>query len=43
MKLVTMLYVITDTLLKELLNTNKTGHDVLHYTRYIVKSVVKHQ
>ena len=38
-----MLYAITDTLLKVLLNTNKTGHHVLHYTRHIVENVVKHQ
>ena len=42
-KLVTMLYVITDTLLKVSLNTNKTGHHVLRYTWHIVESVVKHQ
>ena len=42
-KLVTMFYVIPDTLLKVSLNTNKTGHHVLHYTWHIVESVVKHQ
>ena len=42
-KLVTMFYVIPDTLLKVSLNTNKTGHHVLCYTWHIVKSVVKHQ
>ena len=35
-----MFYVITDTLLKVSLNTNKTGHHVLHYN-YIVESGVK--
>jgi hypothetical protein len=30
-KLATMLYVITNTLLKVSLNTNKTGHHVLRY------------
>ena len=39
----TMFYVIPDTLLKVVLNTNKTGHNVLHYTWNIVESVVKHQ
>ena len=38
-----MSYVIPDTLLKVSLNTNKTGHHVLHYTRHIVESGVKHQ
>ena len=38
-----MLYVISDTLLKVSLNTNKTGHHVARYTWYIVESVVKHQ
>ena len=38
-----MLYVIPDTLLKVVLNTNKTGHYVLPYTWHIVESVVKHQ
>ena len=37
-----MFYVITDTLLKVSLNTNKTGHHVLHYN-YIVESGTKHQ
>ena len=37
-----MFYVIPDTLLKVSLNTNKTGHHVLHYN-YIVESGVKHQ
>ena len=38
-----MLYAIPDTFLKVSLNTNKTGHYVIHYTRHIVESVVKHQ
>ena len=38
-----MLYAIPDTLLKVVLNTNKTGHNVLRYTWYIVESVIKHQ
>ena len=38
-----MLYVIPDTLLKVVLNTNKTGHNVLRYAWHIVESVVKHQ
>ena len=38
-----MFYVIPDTLLKESLNTNKTGHHDLRYTWHIVESVVKHQ
>ena len=38
-----MLYVVSDTLLKVMLNTNKTGHHVLHYTWLIVESGVKHQ
>ena len=42
-KLVTMLYVIPDTLLKVLFNTNKTGHHVIRYTWHIVESLVKHQ
>ena len=33
-----MFYVITDTLLKVSLNTNKTGHHVLRYTWHIVES-----
>ena len=37
-----MFYIIPDTLLKVSLNTNKTGHHVLHYTN-IVESGVKHQ
>jgi hypothetical protein len=40
---VTMFYVIPDTLLKVSLNTNKTGHHVLRYTRHIVESVVNFQ
>ena len=38
-----MLYVIPDTLLKVVLTTNKTGHNVLHYTWHILESVAKHQ
>ena len=38
-----MFYAIPDTLLKVLLNTNKTGNKVLRYTWHIVESVVKHQ
>ena len=38
-----MLYVIPDTLLKVVLNTNKTGHSVLRYTWHIVESLDKHQ
>jgi len=29
--MITMLYVITDILLKVVLNTSKTGHHVIHY------------
>ena len=36
-----MFYVILDTLLKVSLNTNKTGHHVVRYSRHIVESVVK--
>ena len=38
-----MLYVIPDTLLKVLLNTNKNGRHVLRNTWHIVESVIKHQ
>jgi hypothetical protein len=38
-----MFYAIPDTLLKVVLNTNKTGHSILRYTWHIVESVVKHQ
>jgi hypothetical protein len=38
-----MFYAMPDTLLQVSLNTNKTGHNVLRYTWYIVESVVKHQ
>ena len=38
-----MLYVIPDTLLKVVLNTNKTGHNVLRYTWHILESVDKYQ
>ena len=33
-----MFYVIPDTLLKVLLNINKSGHHVLRYTWHIVES-----
>ena len=35
-----MLYVIPDTFLKVLLNTNKTGHHVIRYTWHILKVVL---
>ena len=38
-----MLYVIPDTLLKVVLNNNKTGHSVLRYSWHIVESVAKNQ
>ena len=38
-----MLYFIPVKLLKVELNTNKTGHHVVRYSRHIVESVVKHQ
>ena len=38
-----MLYVIPDTLLKVVLNTNKTGHHVLRYIWHILESVDKYQ
>jgi hypothetical protein len=38
-----MLYVIPDTLLDVVFNTNKTGHHVIRYTWHIVESVVEHQ
>jgi len=38
-----MLSAITDILLKVALNTNKTGHHVIRYNWYIVKSGIKHQ
>jgi hypothetical protein len=41
--MVTMLYVITDILLKVVLNTNKTGHHVIGYNWHIVESGTKHQ
>ena len=41
--MVTMLYAIPDTLFKVSLNTNKTGHHVLRYTRHIVENGVKYQ
>jgi hypothetical protein len=34
---------IAEILLKVALNTNKTGHQVIRYTRHIVESDVKHQ
>jgi hypothetical protein len=37
-KLASMSYVIPDTLLKVLLNPNKTGHHVIRYTWHIVVS-----
>ena len=37
-----MFYVIPD-IVESLLNTNKTGNHVVHYTWHIVESVVKHQ
>ena len=38
-----MFYVMPDTFLKVLLNTNKTGHYVIRYTWHIVESVAKLQ
>jgi len=38
-----MLYVITDILLNMALNTNKTGHHVIHYNLNIVESGIKHE
>ena len=38
-----MFYAITSTLLKASLNTNKSGHHVLHYIWHIIESVDKHQ
>jgi hypothetical protein len=38
-----MLYIITDTLLKMALNTNKAGHYIIGYTWHIVESGTKHQ
>jgi hypothetical protein len=38
-----MLSVLTDTLLKVALNTNKTGHHVIRYNWHIFESGVKHQ
>ena len=37
-----MFYTITN-IVESGLNTNKTGHHVLHYTWHIVESVIKHQ
>jgi len=41
--MVTMLYVITDILLKVALNTNKTGNHLIPYNSHIVESGVKHE
>ena len=38
-----MFYVIPDTLLEVVFNTNKTGHHVLRYTWHIAEGVFKHQ
>ena len=38
-----MFYTIPDSLLKVVLSTNKTGHNVLRYTWLIVESGIKHQ
>jgi hypothetical protein len=38
-----MLYIVPDTLLKVALNTNKTGHQVIHYNSHIGERGVKHQ
>jgi len=38
-----MLSVITETLLKVALDTNKTGHHVISYNCHIVESGVKHK
>ena len=38
-----MLYALPDTLLKVVLKTNKTGHNVLRYTEHIVERFAKHQ
>ena len=42
-KLVTMLYVIPDTLLIVALNTNKTGQHVICYIWHIIESGIKHE
>ena len=41
--MITMFYAILGTLLKVVLSTNKTGHNVLRYTWHIVESVAKDQ
>jgi len=38
-----MLYIITDILLKVVLNTNKTVHHAIRNSRHIVESDVKHK
>jgi hypothetical protein len=38
-----MLYIVSDTMLKVALNTNKTGHHVINYNWHIVESGLKHQ
>ena len=38
-----MLYVIADTLLEVVFNTNEKGHDVIPYARHIAESGVQHQ
>ena len=38
-----MFYAIPDTLLKMVLDTNRTGHHVICYNWQIVESVIKHQ
>jgi len=43
MQLAAVLYVITDILLKVVLNANKTDHQVIIYTWHIVESGIKHQ
>ena len=37
-----MFYIIPDTLLEVVFNTNKTGHHVICYIWHIVESVIKH-
>jgi hypothetical protein len=38
-----MLYVVPDTLLEVVFNTNNIGHHVIRYTWHIVESGVKYQ
>ena len=38
-----MLHFIADNLLKVALNTNKTGHHVIHHNWHIVESGIKYQ